>query len=212
LLLELLTPICKSWPSEFCLEANKLAIQVLGGYGYTREYPVERYYRDNRLNHIHEGTHAIHGLDIMGRKVRMSEGAALKALAVEITNTISAAGAHDQLGPHCRDLGAAMQQIQQTLESVSKATDPSLALANATIFLDAMGHVVIAWMWLKQATAALQGQAKGSANDTAFYSGKLAACKFFYRYELPKAMANFALVSSLDDTCFNLSAEEFIGH
>jgi len=71
LLLELLTPICKSWPSEFCLEANKLAIQVLGGYGYTREYPVERYYRDNRLNHIHEGTHAIHGLDILGRKVSM---------------------------------------------------------------------------------------------------------------------------------------------
>ena len=65
LLLDLLTPICKSWPSEFCLEANKLAIQILGGYGYTREYPVERYYRDNRLNHIHEGTHAIHGLDIL---------------------------------------------------------------------------------------------------------------------------------------------------
>ena len=88
LLLELLTPICKSWPSEFCLEANKLAIQVLGGYGYTREYPVERLYRDNRLNHIHEGTHAIHGLDILGRKVSMMNGAALKALATEITKTI----------------------------------------------------------------------------------------------------------------------------
>jgi len=212
LLLELLTPICKSWPSEFCLEANKLAIQVLGGYGYTREYPVERYYRDNRLNHIHEGTHAIHGLDIMGRKVRMADGAALKALALEIKKTISAASAHDQLGHHCQDLGAAMQQVQQTLESVSQATDPSLALANATIFLDAIGHVVIAWMWLKQAVAALEGQAKGNANDAAFYSGKLAACQFFYRYELPKAMASFNLVSSLDDTCFNLTAEEFIGH
>jgi hypothetical protein len=71
--------------------------------------------------------------------------------------------------------------------------------------------VVIAWMWLKQAVAALEGQAKGNANDAAFYSGKLAACKFFYRYELPKAMANFEIVGSLDDTCFNLSAEEFIG-
>ncbi len=212
LLLELLTPICKSWPSEFCLEANKLAIQVLGGYGYTREYPVERYYRDNRLNHIHEGTHAIHGLDIMGRKVRMADGAALKALAFEIKKTISAVSAHDQLGRHCQDLGAAMGQVQQTLESVSQAADPSLALANATIFLDAMGHVVIAWMWLKQAVAALEGQAKGKANDAAFYSGKIAACKFFYRYELPKAMASFELVSSLDDTCFNLTAEEFIGY
>jgi len=212
LLLELLTPICKSWPSEFCLEANKLAIQVLGGYGYTREYPVERYYRDNRLNHIHEGTHAIHGIDIMGRKVRMADGAALKALAVEITETITTASSYAELGEYCQQLGSAMQQVQSTLEAVSLAEDPSLALANATIFLDAMGHVVIAWMWLKQAVAALKGQSNGNQNDAAFYSGKLAACKFFYRYELPKALSKFELVSSLDDTCFNLSAEQFVGH
>jgi len=212
LLLELLTPICKSWPSEFCLEANKLAIQVLGGYGYTREYPVERYYRDNRLNHIHEGTHAIHGLDIMGRKLRMADGAALKALAIEITETITAASQHTELVEYCQDLGGAVQQVQTTLESVSKASDPSLALANATIFLDAMGHVVIAWMWLKQAIAAIEGQQKGKPIDAAFYNGKLSACKFFYRYELPKAISKFKLVSALDDTCFNLSSEEFIGH
>lgn len=212
LLLELLTPICKSWPSEFCLEANKLAIQVLGGYGYTREYPVERYYRDNRLNHIHEGTHAIHGLDIMGRKVRIADGAALKALAVEITDTIEQASSYSELADYCADLGKAMQSVQETLLAVSKASDPALALANATIFLDAMGHVVIAWMWLKQAVAALQGQTSGNAKDAAFYSGKLAACKFFYKYELPKAITKFELVSDLDDTCFNLSAEQFIGH
>ncbi len=79
-LLELLTPIAKSWPSEYCLEANKLAIQVHGGYGYTRDFPVERLYRDNRLNHIHEGTHGIHGLDLLGRKVAMHGGAALQEL------------------------------------------------------------------------------------------------------------------------------------
>ncbi len=212
LLLELLTPICKSWPSEFCLEANKLAIQVLGGYGYTREYPVERYYRDNRLNHIHEGTHAVHGLDIMGRKVRIADGAALKALAKEIMATIGEASEHSELSGYCQDLGAAMQSVQSTLESVSKAKDPSLALANATIFLDAMGHVVIAWMWLKQAVAATKGQEDGKASDAAFYRGKLSACRFFFRYELPKALSKFDLVASLDDTCFNLEAEDFIGH
>ena len=212
LLLELLTPICKSWPSEFCLEANKLAIQVLGGYGYTREYPVERYYRDNRLNHIHEGTHAIHGLDIMGRKVRIADGAALKALAAEIELTITLACKHNELQAYCQDLSRAMIKVQSTLESVSHSKDPSLALANATIFLDAMGHVVIAWMWLKQAVAAIEGQAKGNSNDAAFYRGKLSACKFFYVYELPKSIAKFELVSSLDDTCFNLKDDEFIGH
>ncbi len=211
MLLELLTPICKSWPSEFCLEANKHAIQILGGYGYTREYPVERLYRDNRLNHIHEGTHAIHGLDIMGRKVRMADGVALKILAAEVMQTIEAASVHSALGAYCQDLGEALKTVQSTLESVSKAGDPSLALANATIFLDAMGHVVIAWMWLKQAAAAQIGLDNGGDADRAFYQGKLAACQFFYRYELPKAIKQFELVAQVDDTCFNLNAEQFVG-
>jgi hypothetical protein len=81
LLLEVLTPIAKSWPSEWCLEANSLAIQVHGGYGYTRDFPVEQYWRDNRLNMIHEGTHGIQGMDLLGRKVVMDGGAGLKLLA-----------------------------------------------------------------------------------------------------------------------------------
>lgn len=212
LLLELLTPICKSWPSEFCLEANKLAIQILGGYGYTREYPVERYYRDNRLNHIHEGTHAIHGIDIMGRKVHMADGAALQALEAEISDTISLANGYTDLVVYCQDLSDAMQAVQSTLSAAGTAQNPALGLANATIFLDAMGHVVIAWMWLKQAFAAKHGQTNNNVKDADFYAGKLAACKFFYKYELPTALAKFELVSGLDDTCFNLSAEQFIGH
>ncbi|RBP52719.1 acyl-CoA dehydrogenase [Arenicella xantha] len=211
LLLELLTPICKSWPSEFCLEANKLAIQILGGYGYTREYPVERYYRDNRLNHIHEGTHAIHGLDILGRKVRMADGAALKALVQEINADIARANKHAELGWYGERLTAAMAKVDETLAAVSMAKDMSLALANATTFLDAMGHVVIAWMWLKQATAASNGQQQGAAHDADFYAGKLAACKFFYKYELPKAMAKFDLVAELDDTFYSVEASQFTG-
>ena len=211
LLLELLTPICKSWPSEFCLEANKHAIQVLGGYGYTREYPVERFYRDNRLNHIHEGTHAIHGLDILGRKVRMADGAALSLLANEINTTIQAAASDPSLAQHCQDLADSMQTIQATLDSVSKTENPALALANATIFLDAMGHVVIAWMWLKQAVAASTGLQNCSTSDKAFYQGKIAACQFFYHYELPKANCQLELVSKVDDTCFNLTSDQFVG-
>lgn len=211
LLLEFLTPICKSWPSEFCLEANKLAIQVLGGYGYTREYPVERYYRDNRLNHIHEGTHAIHGLDILARKVRIADGAALKALASEIASTIKECAAQAELQTYCQQLGDSWAVVQQTLADLSKSSDPALALANATIFLDAIGHVVIAWMWLRQANAALQGLSQQHLYDEAFYEGKLAACRFFYKYELPKAIVKFELVASLDDTCYGLKAENFIG-
>lgn len=212
LLLEILTPICKSWPSEYCLEANKLAIQVLGGYGYTREYPVERFYRDNRLNHIHEGTWAIHGIDILGRKVRMADGAALKILHAEIAQTVASAASHDGLQSYCADLNEALNLVGETIQAVGKAGDPSLALANATLFLDAMGHVVIAWMWLKQAVAATEGQALNVAADEAFYAGKLAACTFFFRYELPKIKTELDLVASLDSTCFDLTAEQFVGN
>jgi len=211
LLLEILTPICKSWPSEFCLEANKLAIQVLGGYGYTREYPVERYYRDNRLNHIHEGTWAIHGIDILGRKVTMADGAALKILKAEMADTISSAQVYDGLSGYCQQLEQALADVDDTIASVGKATEPNVALANATLFLDAMGHVVIAWMWLKQAVAASKGISENNSADAAFYNGKLAACGFFYRYELPKIKADLDLVASLDSTCLDLSLDQFVG-
>ncbi len=211
LLLELITPICKSWPSEFCLEANKHAIQILGGYGYTREYPVERLYRDNRLNHIHEGTHAIHGLDIMGRKVRIADGAALKFLAQEVMSTIEAAAKYPELAAYSNALGVGLQSIEKALGAVAKEPNPELALANATIFLDAMGHLVIAWMWLKQGVAASQGLQDCVDADRAFYQGKLAACQFFYTYEVPKAIKQLDLVAQVDDTCYKLSAEQFIG-
>ncbi len=211
LLLDLLTPICKSWPSEYCLEANKLAIQVLGGYGYTREYPVERLYRDNRLNHIHEGTWGIQGLDILGRKVQMHDGAAVAILREEIQNTIDAAASHKALTGQWTKLEAALSQMEETVKIVAACEDKALALANATIFLDAAGHIVIAWMWLKQAIAASDGLANGSAADAAFYQGKLAATQFFFRYELPKACAGLALVSELDSTCYDLTAEQFLG-
>ena len=211
LLLDLLTPICKSWPSEFCLEANKLAIQVLGGYGYTREYPVERLYRDNRLNHIHEGTWGIQGIDILGRKVRMQDGAAVKILREEMQETITSAAGHTQLSVFCGQLNEYLTLTEETIFSVGQAEDPSLALANATIFLDAIGHLVIAWMWLKQGVAAVKGKQKGNAVDDAFYDGKVAAMQFFFRYELPKIKPNLALVADLDSTCYDLTAEQFVG-
>jgi len=211
LLLDLLTPICKSWPSEYCLEANKLAIQVLGGYGYTREYPVERLYRDNRLNHIHEGTWGIQGLDILGRKVRMHGGAAVSILRQEIQETIDSAISHPELVSFCDQLKTSLLLVEDTIDAVSKADDPSLALANATIFLDAIGHLVIAWMWLKQAVAALEGKQKENTADEAFYEGKISAMKFFFNYELPKIKPNLELVAQLDSTCYDLTAEQFLG-
>lgn len=201
-LLELLTPIAKSWPSEYCLEANKLAIQVHGGYGYTRDFPVERLYRDNRLNHIHEGTHGIHGLDLLGRKIPMHGGAALKDLIGRMNETIAGAQAQPELAEHAASLAAAIADIVATTRQLvaAMAGDPERALANATLYLDSLGHVVVAWRWLAQAMVALPALATADTEARDFYRGKLAACRYFFRCELPAIRPKLELLRSLDDT------------
>jgi hypothetical protein len=200
LLLDVLTPIAKSWPSQWCLEANSLAIQVHGGYGYTREYDVEQFYRDNRLNPIHEGTHGIQGLDLLGRKVVIHEGAGLALLVDTIAATV--ARATGDLAEPAAQLHAAVQRVVEVTTALWSTGDPETALANATIYLEAVGHVVIAWMWLEQLLAA-----EGKAGD--FYDGKRAAGQYFFRYELPKTDPMLDLLASLDRTTVEMSPSWF---
>ena len=204
LLLDLLTPVAKSWPGEFCLEANKHAIQILGGAGYTKDYPLERFYRDNRLNPIHEGAHGIHGIDLLGRKVTMGEGAAFRAFVAEVDATIEAAqhvpavrGSADLLAETLRELEATTDE----LVNVRDAGDVTLFLANAGIYLDTFGHVVVAWMWLMQALVAAQRLDDGADADRDFYRGKLQACQYYYRYELSRVPERLSLLAQADDTC-----------
>jgi alkylation response protein AidB-like acyl-CoA dehydrogenase len=210
-LLELLTPIAKSWPSEFCLEANKLAIQVHGGYGYTRDFPVERLYRDNRLNHIHEGTHGIHGLDLLGRKVAMQGGAALRELFRQMAATSAAAAGSVVLAPHGNALSTAAADVAATTARImeSMGGNPELALANATLYLDALGHVVVAWRWLEQALAAEAALPAAGGADRDFLAGKLAACRFFFRHELPRTGPPLSLLRTLDDTALAIPDAAF---
>ncbi len=188
LLLEILTPLVKSWPSEFCLEANKLAMQVLGGYGYTRDYPVEQFYRDNRLNLIHEGTHGIQAMDLVGRKIRMAEGAAFDLLLNSMRVDIDAWRGDEHAGGFASQLDAAIEQVAVTTRAMqARGDDERRYTANATMYLDMLGHVSVAWMWLRQAGAASRGLAAGASGEQrAFYQGKLAAANYFYRYELTR--------------------------
>ena len=186
LLLEVLTPIAKSWPSEWCLEANSLAIQVLGGYGYTRDFPVEQHWRDNRLNMIHEGTHGIQALDLLGRKVVMKDGEGLRLLVARMAATADTASAAPELADYAEALGYAVQQLQLTTQAAWSGGVPEQALCNATLYLQAFGHVVMAWMWLEVAIA---------AQHHALQPGKMAALRYFYAYELPKISAWMGPVS-----------------
>ena len=195
LLLEVLTPIAKSWPSEWCLEANSLAIQVHGGYGYTRDFPVEQYWRDNRLNMIHEGTHGIQALDLLGRKVVMDGGAGLKLLATRVNATIERAGHDAALAVQATELAAALQELGAATKSAWATGVPAEALANATPYLQAFGHVVLAWVWLDVALAARR------AGDTAFAKGKLAALRYYFAYELPRIDAWLKVVAEREAVC-----------
>ncbi|WIM95222.1 acyl-CoA dehydrogenase [Actinoplanes oblitus] len=188
LLLDTLTPIVKAWPSQWCRLADDHAIQIHGGYGYTREYPVEQFYRDNRLNSIHEGTDGIQALDLLGRKVTQRGGAGLALLLDRIRATAQKS-----------DLGAPVLAACDRLAATTAKlwADPATALVNATAYLDAAGHLVIAWMWLEQALAA--GDKPGP-----FYDGKRVAAKYFVTHELPRIGPMLDLLDSGDTLLLDL--------
>ena len=211
-LLDLLTPIIKSWPSEFGLRANETAIQVLGGAGYTRDYPLERLYRDNRLNHIHEGTRGIQGMDLLGRKVPQAGGAGMKRLAAEITATAKEAAERPELAELAGSMSDALKLLGETTMKMGAAAPEAGAsgyLANATIYLDAFGHVVVAWLWLRQALAAETALADAAGEEADFLRGKITAARYFHRYELPNIRSQCALLASMDRTCLEADAAGF---
>ena len=196
-LLEVLTPIAKSWPSQWCLAANDLAIQVHGGYGYTRDYAVEQFYRDNRLNPIHEGTHGIQSLDLLGRKVIAGGGAWLATLVETIKATVARAAAADATADYAKQLDARVDRLVEVTGQLWAGGDPALALANSAVYLESAGHVVVAWVWLEQLLAV------GERQD-AFFEGKRAATRYFFAFELPKVDPQLDLLASLDRTVLDL--------
>jgi butyryl-CoA dehydrogenase len=206
LLLEVLTPIAKSWPSEWCLEANSLAIQIHGGYGYTRDFPVEQYWRDNRLNMIHEGTHGIQAMDLLARKVRMEDGRGLVLLFDRMEATMARARRHPELAAHAEQLDQALRQVADATATAWATGEPTEALANAVPYMQAFGHTVLAWIWLDVALAALaaDGAESGMAKQ-----GRLLAARFFFHYELPKIGAWLQVVQARDMTCAQFPPEAF---
>ncbi|MBX9638558.1 MAG: acyl-CoA dehydrogenase [Mycobacteriaceae bacterium] len=198
-LLDLLTPIAKSWPSQWCLQANNLAIQVHGGYGYTRDYDVEQHYRDNRLNPIHEGANGIQGLDLLGRKVTQQDGAGLKLLSSCIERTVDRAqNLGEEAQRWAKQLEGSWKHVLEVTNTLVQHQDPAAALANSSIYLECFGHIVIAWIWLDKVT-----RAAGCDGD--FYDGKRQAARYFFIYELPKVAAQLDLLATVDTTTLQMS-------
>jgi Acetyl-CoA dehydrogenase C-terminal like/Acyl-CoA dehydrogenase, C-terminal domain len=186
MLLDLITPVVKSWPSRWCLEANSLAIQVLGGCGYTRDFPVEQYWRDNRLNMIHEGTHGIQALDLLGRKVRAGEGRAFSAWLRRVRRTAARAAGMGELSAFAQALETASRLLEEATREAWSGGDAASVLPNATPYLEAFGHVTIAWVWLELGIVAQERLVTGcDAAREGFMQGVLQAMRYFFVFELP---------------------------
>lgn len=195
LLLDLLTPIAKSYPSEMCCQTTSSAVQILGGAGYTTDFPLEQYYREARIHPIHEGTTGIHGLDLLGRKITLKSGKAIQLLAEEMSLAIAQAKA----AANEPKLNAWAEQLEKALVKIQQVTGHLLAiapqnvesfLADATLYLEMFGITTIAWQWLKQATEAHKGLTEATSEaSNHFYQGKIATANYFFEYELVKTTA-----------------------
>jgi len=209
-LLELLTPLAKTFPAERGFEANVLAVQVLGGYGYTSEYRPEAWLRDQKLNSIHEGTTGIQSLDLLARKVLGTGGASLAALGVEIARTCDRARAAGLPAAWVTALEAAMERVVAVTTAVGAAAAeaPERALAHSAAYLDLLATTVVGWQWLEMAAAAQRKLAAGGG-DAAFYEGKLRAARYWITHELPRTETLSEIVRVNDDAFFGMAVEAF---
>ena len=213
ILLDLLTPIVKSFPSYYGLKANDLAIQVLAGSGYIREYPVEQCYRDNRLNPIHEGTHGIQSLDLLGRKLWMNHGKGLQLLMTRVLSTLKSCQSHESLSPLLTIYQKNITIFSQTTMALGKnlqSGNVDETLANSALYLDMMGKIVVAWLWLEMADKAIRTFAQSeSDDDQKFLAGKLQACKYFIEWELGEIESQSKLLCEFNSTCADMQADWF---
>jgi butyryl-CoA dehydrogenase len=196
-LLDLLIPIAKSYPSEMGLQSTSMAIQVLGGAGYTTDFPVEQYYREARIHPIHEGTTGIHGLDFLGRKLLLHEGLGLKMLQKEMELSMKEASNVENLQDLVQAFATQYQAFGHATAQLlfKRAQGPERYLADASLFLEAAGILCNAWMWLKQATTAQQALSAGAA-EQGFYFGKIETARYTMEYELVKLNALLARFSA----------------
>lgn len=193
LLLDLLMPVAKSYPSDMGVQSVSQSLQTFGGYGYTEDFPVEQLYRDIRITPIYEGTSGIQAQDLLGRKMTMKGGKAPQLLFAELTKSIAEARSFDELTPYADQLAAELVRIQDVMRSLlphMQKGDIERYLSDATLFLELFGIVVVAWQWLKQAVVAKQTLVtlNPQGDDLIFYEGKIHTMKFYFHYEVPKTL------------------------
>ncbi len=211
-LLELLTPIVKTYPAEMGRISVNNGLQILGGYGFCSEFVLQQYYRDIRIMSLYEGTTGIQSMDLLGRKVTFQNGKAVRLLAKEMQQTIEAATTFDDLKPYAQVLVDKMKLNQKVLSYLipfAVKGDHERFLSDATLYMDFFGTIVIAWQWLKMAVEAKQTMVVGNgAYSNEFYEGKIHTMQFFFKYEMPKTLG--LAQSMMDDQVLTIIKEKEI--
>ncbi len=213
LLLELLTPVAKTYPSEMGILSCSTGLQILGGYGFCEEFPLEQLYRDVRIHPIHEGTTGIQGMDLLGRKMMMKKGKAAQLYLAEVRKAIKEAEADTEMKTFAEKLAAAVAQLEKVTAhqfGIAAKEGPEMFLADATLYLEYFGIIAIAWQWLRQATFAGKAlQNNPNEADANFYNGKIATCRYFFGYELPKTEGLAIRLLNSDGLTVTLKNEYF---
>jgi hypothetical protein len=209
-LLDLHTPVAKSFPAERGFEANALALQIHGGYGYSSEYLPEAWMRDQKLNSIHEGTTGIQGMDLLGRKVVAGGGAALQALRAEVERTMASARSTGVEARSIDRVGEALSTVEgltMQLGAKGMAGDIGGMMLHSADYLDLFGILVVAWQHLSMAAAAT-GKTPSSESESAFLRGKQRAAEYWIHTELGRLDALAALCASGEDSYARVTEAE----
>jgi len=209
--LDMMTPVVKSFSAEKGFEANSLAVQVHGGYGYTSEYLPEAWLRDQKLNSIHEGTTCMHSMDLLGRKVVAEQGGALRLLGEEIAATIaraSAAGVRSEWSEAVGRAVGVVGDLTMHLASLGMSGKVEEMMRHSVDYLDLFSTVVVSWQWLLQAATAREGLA-ASRHPTEFYEGKLCAAEYWIKTELPRIDHLAHLCRSGEDSYARMAPDWF---
>ena len=226
---ELMTPICKAYCSDMAFRMCELAIQVCGGYGATKDYPIEQYLRDTKIASIYEGTNGIQSMDLLGRKLMMKKGAIFMGLLEDMKKFTAENESNPAIGAACKELAAAKDvasEIAMHLGGLSMGGQIEMALSHSVTFLMSLGHVIISWLLLWQAKVAAEklnliykeagaiddaAKNKVAANNdnAAFYTGKIASANFFVFNVLPEVYANKKKALSGDRSVVDLPENAF---
>ncbi|MEM7659454.1 MAG: acyl-CoA dehydrogenase, partial [Bacteroidota bacterium] len=214
LLLELLTPMCKTYPSEAGIRSVSNGLQVLGGYGFCSEYILQQYHRDIRIFSIYEGTTGIQSQDLLGRKISMKGGRAVELLAADMMRTIQAAGTMEELKPYALKLGKYIERTQEVmafLGQFAKEGRYERYLSDASLFMDLFSNLTVGWLWLDMAVHAKRALLTGDTTyRTEFYQSKVHAMRFYFKYELNRIDSAALTLMERDELTIPSEEEVFV--